>query len=215
MERRAGQLTVVIGASSIAEQLRRTLVQHDVAHVGVSTHLRGLRRSMVMGRNELVVVCIALDQTTIARHGKAVRQLLADHHCRQQVVRSVGLLTDLGLNRDAAELGCDVYVDDSAQAAKAIVLLARRWQNACARALKSGSTSGKTSSGKTSRRSLAHSWTWGTNHMPSELAPLMSSAKDENTRTSKPAVRARVRRTSQDVRNRKLKHSEKRRSTSN
>jgi hypothetical protein len=210
MERRAGQLTVVIGASSIAEQLRRTLMQHDVAHVGITTHLRGLRRSMVMGQNELVVVCIALDQTTIARHGKAVRQLLADHHCRQQVVRSVGLLSDLGLNRDAAELGCDVYVDDSAQAAKAITLLARRWQNARARAIKAGP-----SARKASGRSLARSWTWGTNHMPIELAPLMSSSKDETPSIGSPATRARVRRASQGIRNRKLKHSERKRSTSN
>jgi hypothetical protein len=169
MEERANHLTVVIGASCIAEELRRTLVQHDVAHAGVSTHLRGLRKSMVLGENDLVVVCIALDRATLTRHGKAVRQLLCDHRCSPQPVRSVGLLTEIGLDREAAELGCDVYVDDSDQATKAIALLARRWQRSQSKAPASRSRISDT------RSMQPYSWLWGTDQMPSELVPLLTS----------------------------------------
>jgi hypothetical protein len=182
MEERAGHLTVVIGASSIADELRRTLVQHDVAHAGVTTHIRGLRRSVVLGENDLVVVCIALDAHTLARHGNAVRQLLADHRCSPKPVRSVGLLSDIGLNRDAAELGCDVYVDDSSAAAKAISQLTRRWQKSRTRT----KLTKRQSEARVQMRDISAfaSWTWGTDQIPSELAPLLAGSLHPKNRCS-------------------------------
>ena len=76
MEERSSHLTVVVGASTLAEDLRRLLVQCGVAHAGVATHLRGLRKSMLLGENDLVIVCIALDQNTLQRHGDSLRRLL-------------------------------------------------------------------------------------------------------------------------------------------
>ena len=130
MEERSDHLTVVIGASSVAEELRRSLVQFGAAHAGVTTHLRGLRRSMVLPnkKDELVVVCVSLDRATLDRHGKAVRRLLAEHHTSPRGVRSVGLLTGMGLTREVAEMGFDVLVANCDQAIRAVRLLSRKWR---------------------------------------------------------------------------------------
>lgn len=42
-------------------------------------------------------------------------------------MRTVGLLTELGLTKDVAELGCDVFVHDTEGAARAIGQLTRGW----------------------------------------------------------------------------------------
>src|SRR5262245_12037960 len=120
MKRGAAHLTIVLGEPGKADELRSALEQHGVEHAAVVAQISSVRRSLVLGENEFVVVCIALDQRTIDRHGAALRRLLADNHCFPTTVRTVGLLSDLGLTRDAAQLGCDVYVEDSAQAAKVI-----------------------------------------------------------------------------------------------
>jgi hypothetical protein len=116
-------LTVVLGDPAIAGQLRCVLEAHGVDHAAVVAGVSTLRRNLLLGENDCVVVCIALDEPTLTRHGEALRQLLADHQCFPAAVRTVGLLSTLGLNRQAAELGCNVYVDDSARAAEAIRLL--------------------------------------------------------------------------------------------
>jgi hypothetical protein len=103
--------------------LRRALAAHGVDHAAVVAGVSSIRRQLLRGENDCVVVCIALDEPTLTRHGEALRQLLADQRCFPAAVRTVGLLGSLGLNRQAAELGCDVYVDDSARAAEAIRLL--------------------------------------------------------------------------------------------
>src|SRR5436190_3970175 len=175
MEERRDHLTVVIGAAGIAEDLRRLLVRANLSHVGIATHLRGLRKSMIVERGDLVVVCIALDHPTLARHGNALRRLLADHECYPRAVRSVGLLTDIGLTRDAAEMGCDVYVDNSAQAADAVRMLARRWQRLHSRkpvvAAKKRSASSMARHERGSPKpdgGRVKSWTWGINEIPVE-----------------------------------------------
>ncbi len=127
MRRGAAHLTIVLGDSAKADELRSALDRHGVDHAAVVTQPRSIRRSLVLGENEFVVVCIALDGPTIRKHGKALRSLLSDHRCFPTAVRTVGLLSDLGLTREAAELGCDVYVEDSAHAATAIRLLEEGW----------------------------------------------------------------------------------------
>lgn len=128
MEERSSHLTIVIGASTVAEELRRSLVQRGAFHAGVATHMRGLRRSMFAGETDLVILCIALDQSTLRRHGAAFRKLIADGHGFPQAVRTVGLLTEAGMTRDLAAIGCDVYTHDSAEAIRAIRQLANRWR---------------------------------------------------------------------------------------
>ncbi len=104
-------LTVVLGDNSLAADLRRLLVQEDIQHFGVTTHLRGLRSGLVSGEHDHVVVCILLDQVTLNRHGEALQRLLDDRHNFSGSLQSVGMLTDLGLSSEAASLGCDIYVD--------------------------------------------------------------------------------------------------------
>ena len=162
MEERSSQLTIVVGASSIAEALRRSLVRKGVAHAGVATHLRGLRRSLVLGETDLVILCIALDQATLNRHGDSLRRLLTDHHCLPRHVRSIGLLTEVGLTRQSAELGCDVYVHDSRAAVHAARLLARR-----ARIKRRSSTSRRTP--------VRDAWNCGARRLPAELVPLIET----------------------------------------
>lgn len=182
MEERSSHLTIVVGASTIAEELRRSLVRHGVAHAGVATHLRGLRKSMLLGEESLVVVCIALDQATLLRHGEALRLLLADHHCFQRNVRSVGLLAGIGLTSDIAEMGCDVYVDDSKHAVKAVRLLARHWQ-----AQQSASASPELQRPEPIKveADSRDSWVWGATQMPSELVPLVAPQPSDQTAASK------------------------------
>jgi hypothetical protein len=172
MEERSNHITVIVGASTVAEELRRMLVRRKVAHAGVATHLRGIRKSMALSESDLTIVCIALDRSTINRHGESLRKLLADCHCFPQAVRSVGLLTEVGLTGAIAALGCDVYAHDSQEAARAVRLLARKWSTQKSRRVAAGSRKHSESS-QPARRDA---WVWGTDHIPAELAPLL---KDE------------------------------------
>ena len=171
MEERSNHITVIIGASEVAEDLRRRLVRRKVAHAGVATHLRGLRKSMALGHSDLMIVCIALDQPTIHRHGNSLRKLLADCHCFPQAVRSVGLLPEVGLTRDTAEMGCDVYAQDSAAAARAVQLLTKRWQLQKNRQ-RSTYRRKRPAASSTNR----HVWVWGTDQIPQEFSSIFSDA---------------------------------------
>ena len=172
MEERSNHITVIVGASAVAEELRRMLVRLKVAHAGVATHLRGLRKSMALGQNDLMIICIALDSSTLARHGESLRKLLADCHCFPQAVRSVGLLTKIGLTRDTAALGCDVYAHDSVEAAHAVKLIAKRW-----RSQRSRRTTAQSRKAPKSSAPLRNAWVWGTDHVPAELAPLLNDGQ--------------------------------------
>lgn len=129
MRRGTAHLTIVLGDPATVDGLCSALADYGVDHAAVVTHPWSIRRSLVLGENAFVVLCIALDHSTIRQHGHALRSLLADHECFPTEVRTVGLLSDLGLTREVAELGCDVYVEDSAQAAAAIRLLDEDWSN--------------------------------------------------------------------------------------
>ncbi len=117
------QFTAVIGASEAIEELRRGLVRRGLPHAGASNQLRGLRRLMVEGLGELVIVCIAVDRTTIDRHGRALRSLLADLQGLPGSTFSVGLVTGADPGPLIAELGCDMYVGSSAEATDLIHLI--------------------------------------------------------------------------------------------
>ncbi|MHC4415531.1 MAG: hypothetical protein ACYS0G_09625 [Planctomycetota bacterium] len=144
---------------------------HGVDHAAVVAHVGSVRRRLVLGENDFVVVCIALDEPTIRRQGQALRSLLTDHRCFPTAIRTVGMLTDLGFTREVAELGCDLYVEDSAQAAKAIRLLDDAWK-----AEASAPTPGPVEPGPALRRWQIHAgWMCGSPDLPAELTSLIPS----------------------------------------
>jgi hypothetical protein len=166
MKRGAAHLTIVLGDPTSAGRLRCALESHGVDHAAVVAGVSSIRRKLVLGDNDFVVVCIALDAATLARHGKALRGLLADHRCFPTTVRTVGLLDSLGLSRQAAELGCNVYVDDSARAAEMIHLLANEARPAAA-----GPTRPPTAAA--SRWNVRSRWLYGTPQLPAELSSMV------------------------------------------
>lgn len=174
MEERSNHITVIVGASTLAEDLRRMLVRRKVAHAGVATHLRGLRRSMALGESDLMIICIALDQRTIDRHGESLRKLLADCHCFPQAVRSVGFLTEVGLTSDTATLGCDVYAHDSEEAARAVRLLAKKWNKQRSRA--AGSPAHKPAA--VVKAESRNAWVWGTDFVPAGFESLLKQESE-------------------------------------
>jgi hypothetical protein len=170
MRKGAAHLTIVLGDPAKAGELRSALSRHGVDHAAVVTQPRSIRRSLVLGENEFVIVCIALDEPTIREHGEALRCLLSDHRCFPTAVRTVGLLSDLGLTREAAELGCDVYVEDSAHAATAIRLLDEAW------------ATDEKGDGPEHRMRIRGGWMQGSPDLPSELTSLVSTGKSDRLR---------------------------------
>ena len=166
MKRGAAHLTIVLGDPARAGRLRCALEAHGVDHAAVVAGVSSIRRSLLLGENDFVVVCIALDEATLDRHGEGLRGLLSDHRCFPTTVRTVGLLGRLGLNRQAAELGCNVYVDDSAHAAEVIRLLADD-----ARPAEDGPT-GRPAAAK-SRWDIRSRWLFGSPQLPAELRSLV------------------------------------------
>ena len=166
MRRGPAHLTVILGDPAKADQLRSALEDHGVDHAAVIAQVSSIRRSLVLGENDFVVMCIALDEPTIARHGAALRNLLSDNRCFPTTVRTVGLLSDLGLTREAAELGCDVYVEDSATAAEAIQLLDEAWT------AEAELEPGESLPGR--RLRIRGGWMFGRPELPAELTSLVS-----------------------------------------
>jgi hypothetical protein len=123
MKRGEAHLVIVLADPERAGPLRCALQAHGVGHAAVAAQVSSIRRRLVRSDHDFVVVCVGLDEATLNRHGTALRQLLADHGCFPTPLRSVGLLDGLGLSRQAAELGCNVYVHGSDRAAEVIRLL--------------------------------------------------------------------------------------------
>jgi len=167
MRRGTAHLTIVLGDPAKVDQLCSALADYGVAHAAVVTHPWSIRRSLVLGENTFVVLCIALDESTMRQHGRALRSLLSDHECFPTKVRTVGLLSDLGLTREAAELGCDVYVEDSAQAAAAIKLLDESWTN-----------DGPHVGHARRRLRIRGGWMVGSPDLPAEVRSLVSTEPD-------------------------------------
>jgi hypothetical protein len=119
-------MTILVGASEAADGLRRMLAREGAAHVGVGPHMRGVRQALRRGDHELVIVCVSLDRTTLARHGSAIRSIARDRNGLPATLRLIGLLPHAGsLDRAVAEIGCDAYVDSSL-AARGLIGLYRR-----------------------------------------------------------------------------------------
>jgi hypothetical protein len=158
MKRGEAHLVIVLADPQRAGPLRRALETHGVGHAAIAAQVSSIRRRLVQSEHDFVVVCVGLDEGTLSRHGRDLRQLLADHGCFPATIRSVGLLDGLGLSRQAAELGCNVYVHGSARAAEVIRLLEgdAPLAEAAARSGVQWSTKGR--------------WMSGSPRLPSELA---------------------------------------------
>jgi len=123
MEAMGDHLAIVIGASETAEKLRRFLVCHGTPHAGAASHLRGLRRGLLLGCPELAIVCVALNRATLSRHGQALNLLMADLKGFPSPIRSIGLVPRSTMTSRVAHLGCDVYVGSLDEATDVIRLL--------------------------------------------------------------------------------------------
>jgi hypothetical protein len=128
MEAVGDHFAVVIGASRTAEQLRRYFVTRGTPYTGVATHLRGLRRGLLLGRPEMAIVCVALNRPTLDRHGEDLQRLMADLRGFPTPVHSIGLVPPSTLLSHVAHLGCDIYVGGLEEATDVMAVLRRRWQ---------------------------------------------------------------------------------------
>jgi hypothetical protein len=128
MEAMGDHLAVVIGASRTAEQLRRYFVTRGTPYTGVATHLRGLRRGLLLGHPEMAFVCVALTRPTLDRHGEDLQRLMADLRGFPTPVHSIGLLPPSMLLSRVAHLGCNVYVGDLEEATEVMGALRCHWQ---------------------------------------------------------------------------------------
>lgn len=133
MEEMKDLIAIVVGASPLAEDVRRRLVQRRVDPAGVAGHLRGLRRRLAAAPAAMVVLFVAVDRATIRRHGRSLRKLLDDRPGFRPGVACIGLLEDRSLNAAAAALGCDVYVGTAAAAMRSMATFDRRRRAAAAR----------------------------------------------------------------------------------
>lgn len=129
MEASGDHLAIVIGASPTAEELRQFLVAQGAPHVGVASHLRGLRRSLFFGRPEMTAVCVALDRATIDRHGEALRTLVADFKGFPSPINTIGLVPPSMMMSRVVHMGCDMYVGTVGEATDVIQMLRQRRQD--------------------------------------------------------------------------------------
>lgn len=128
MNARASHFTIIVGASPLAEGLRRLLVRRGMPHAGISSQVRLLRRALVLSEHDLTIMCVAVDRPAIGRYRSGLRDVLADRDSFPTGLFSIGLLGGSGLTPDAAQIGCDVYVWSSSQALRTARQLARHWR---------------------------------------------------------------------------------------
>ncbi len=117
-------LVLILDEPYAAQLMKATLIQYGVQRAVVADPTVQIRRSLVLGANQLVVVCIALTEPTISRFGRAIQKLRADRNGFLTPLRLVGVLDGAGVTTRAAQLGCDVYVENLSQAANVVHLLA-------------------------------------------------------------------------------------------
>ena len=97
MRRGAAHLILVVGEPARAAELQRAFEDQGADHAAVVTGVTSIRRSLVLGENDYVVVCIALSRATLDQEGQALRALLSDHNCFPTKFRTVGLLSEARL----------------------------------------------------------------------------------------------------------------------
>lgn len=124
MDSDAPMLAFILDEPVAAQLMRSTLIQYGIERTTVAGDTAQIRRKLVLGDDQSLVVCIALTDRTISRHGRALRRLRADRNGFSAQMRFVGLLTDAGVTPEVAQLGCDVYVHSLPRAASVIHLLA-------------------------------------------------------------------------------------------
>ena len=117
MEERLPHVSVVIGATPLAESVRRWLSRRGVTPVGVTSQLRGLRRTLLLADADAVSMYVSLDASTMERYGRSLGQLIEDARDWSVNTRTVGLMhCDLPL-QDVATLGLDMYVESIGEVA--------------------------------------------------------------------------------------------------
>lgn len=113
-------LAVVVSASAKTDALRCRLLEADLPPAGITSHLHGLRRALVLGEVDRVTLCIALDDATLARHSEELRRLIDDQRNFASTITAIGLTLGEPLTAHAASLGCSVYLDDLSQVVEAV-----------------------------------------------------------------------------------------------
>jgi len=125
MQRVQAHLAVFVSASDATQSLRHDLINAGIAPAALASHLRGLRRGLVLGEYERVTLCIALDRATLDRHGPMLRRLLEDRRSFPTTITAIGWTLGQALTAEAASLGCDVYLDDHEQVVDAVCFFER------------------------------------------------------------------------------------------
>lgn len=120
MQRVRTHLAVVVSATDKTDRLRSQLLDVGIPPAGITSHLRGLRRSLVLGEVDRVTLCIALDAETLKRYSEDLRRIIADQRSFSSVITAIGLTLGEPLSADAASLGCSVYLDDFHQVVEAV-----------------------------------------------------------------------------------------------
>ena len=120
-----GQLAAVIGSSVTTEELRKCLGGSGVTLAGNPTHIRVLRRRMLLSQRETTILVVTLDSATLERYGRSLRDLVADLHTLPGDTYSVGVLASATdqLSPSASAMGCDMYVVGSSEASSLVQLL--------------------------------------------------------------------------------------------
>lgn len=168
MDTDAPMLAFVLDEPFAAQLMRSTLIQYGIERTTVAGDTAQIRRKLVLGDDQSLVVCIALTERTISRHGRALRRLRADRNGFSAQMRFVGLLTDAGVTPEVAQLGCDVYVHSLPRAASVIHLLAGTCGARRAAKLHRARQPGQDASG----RPCARAWRRGTRHAEIRVAKL-------------------------------------------
>lgn len=120
LQRDPSHIAVVVSANPARDVLRRRLLDAGIAPAGITTSIRGLRRSLMLGEFERVTICVTLDVETLTRHGEALRTLLRDQRGFATTLTAIGITGRQPLSADAASIGCTIYLESLAHAVDAV-----------------------------------------------------------------------------------------------
>lgn len=123
MEDEGNVVVLAVGRPEAADELRRICVRAGMAHGSLVGHARKLRRLLAIEPPEHLVLCVSLDERTLARHGRILETLIWDVSRMESRVRVVGLLPDGGLTPSLAGVGCDMYVSRPEEVREAVAMI--------------------------------------------------------------------------------------------